>query len=313
MRILVTGAAGFIGSHVCERLLGEKYQVIGIDNIDPYYNPEIKRNNLKVLHKYKNFISCQVSILDFEGLKKIFAGHKPDKIVHLAAKVGVRPSFRNKAEYESVNIKGTENLLKLSCEFKAKNFVFGSSSSVYGVIKGASREKDELKPISVYAITKKDGEALCRKYHDLCGLNVTILRFFTVYGPRGRPDMAIYKFTKLIDEGKVIEMYGEGSTRRDYTYVEDIVSGIINALHEDFSFEIFNLGNNNAVELKYIISVIEKNLGKKAMIKKMPMQNGDVPLTYADITKSKKLLKYNPKTRIEEGIKKFVEWYKKMK
>ncbi|MBI2546193.1 GDP-mannose 4,6-dehydratase [Candidatus Woesearchaeota archaeon] len=311
MKILVTGAAGFIGSHVSEALLKEGHDVIGVDNLDPYYDIKAKEDNLKLLKRHRNFIFYKEDIRDAEALRKIFSKEKPDKVAHLAAKAGVRPSMAEPETYRQVNVSGTENLLKLACEFRARNFVFGSSSSVYGLHDVPFREDAELEPISPYADTKKQAEELCRQYHEKCNMPVTILRFFTVYGPRGRPDMAVYKFTALINEGKQVEVYGDGETSRDYTYVDDIVSGVVAALEKNYPFEIFNLGNSATAKLRELISTIEKALGKKAKIKQMPMQPGDVPITYADISKSRKMLGYNPKTRIEEGVRKFVEWYKR--
>ena len=310
MIVIVTGAAGFIGSHLSERLLEKGHIVIGIDNFDPYYNSQIKRNNIKLFENNNKFFLYETSILNQENLHKIFLRHKPEKVVHLAAKVGVRPSLSDPTSYEEVNVKGTKNLLDVSVKFSIKNFVFASSSSVYGLNQVPFNENETPNPISVYASTKLKGELLCREYHNRFGLNITCLRFFTVYGPRGRPDMAIYKFTKLICKGNEIEIYGDGSSKRDYTYVEDIVSGIVSALDRNIPFDIFNLGNSHTVELKYLISLIEKESNKKAKIRHMPEQEGDVPITYADIRKSNKELGYTPRTKIEDGIKKFVKWFK---
>lgn len=312
MKILVTGAAGFIGSHVSLALLKEGHEVIGIDNLDPYYDVSAKKENLELL-KNQHFRFYGVDIRDAAALRKVLEKEKPKKVAHLAAKAGVRPSLAQPEIYREVNVLGTENLLKLACEFKVENFVFGSSSSVYGLHEVPFREDAKLEPISPYAQTKKDAEEMCKKYHEQCKMPITCLRFFTVYGPRGRPDMAVYKFTKLIDEGKPIEVYGDGDTSRDYTYVDDIVSGVLAALHKPFTFEIFNLGNNKTVKLSHLIATIEKALGKKAIIEEMPTQQGDVPITYADISKAQKMLGYNPETKIEQGIKKFVAWYKTTK
>lgn len=311
MSILVTGGAGFIGSHACERLLARNDSVICVDNFNDYYDTSKKERNVSGFLKNPNFKLYREDIRNFDKMEKIFEENKVDKAVHLAAMVGVRYSIKNPSLYKEVNIEGTENLLKLSVRHKIKNFIFGSSSSVYGISKKIPfNEDDDGKPISPYADTKREGEVLCEEYHKKHGLSITCLRFFTVYGPRGRPDMAPYKFTKLIYEGKAVPMYGDGSTKRDYTYVTDIVDGIIAALDKGFAFEIINLGDSNAIELKYFISLIEKNLGRKAKIEQMPMQEGDVPITYADISKAKRLLNYSPKAKAEEGIKLFVEWYK---
>jgi len=310
MNILVTGGSGFIGSHVCDALLGKDYNVICVDDFNDYYDPKIKENNIKSAVKNKNFKLYKKDIRNFDGLKKIFKENKINKIIHLAARAGVRASLKDPLLYEEVNVKGTLNLLELAKEFKIKDFIFGSSSSVYGIQKKIPfSEEDNTRPISPYAVTKKKAEELCKKYNDMHGLNIICLRFFTVYGPRNRPDMAMYKFTKLISEDKEIEMFGDGTSKRDYTYVTDIVSGVLNALDKNLGFEIINLGNNKAIELKYFISLIEKELNKKAKIKKLPEQKGDVPLTYADISKAKKLLNYEPKVKIEEGVKLFVRWF----
>ncbi|MBW2999045.1 SDR family NAD(P)-dependent oxidoreductase [Candidatus Woesearchaeota archaeon] len=310
--ILVTGGAGFIGSHVCEKLLEKNYKVICIDNFNDFYSPKVKEENLKECLKDNNFVLYREDITNFEGLKKIFQENKIDKIIHLAARAGVRFSITDPVLYEKVNIKGTINLLELAKDFKIKNFIFGSSSSIYGVNKKVPFSEDDKveNQISPYGASKRAGEMYCRVYHKLFGLKITCLRFFTVYGPRGRPDMAPYKFTKLISEGKEIKMYGDGSSKRDYTYVTDIVEGVISASEKDFDFEIINLGDSNPVELRYFISLFEKSLGKKAKIKQLPMQPGDVTVTFADISKAEKLLNYRPKVKIEEGIKLLVEWFK---
>ena len=310
--ILVTGGAGFIGSHLCEKLIGLNKKVICIDDFNDFYDPQTKEKNISKIINNKNFILYREDIRNYEKLKEIFKKNKIDKIIHLAARAGVRPSLQQPLLYQDVNVRGTLNVLELAKEFKVKNFVFASSSSVYGINKKIPfSEIDNVdNPISPYAATKKACELLCYNYHHLYKIPVTCLRFFTVYGPRGRPDMAVYKFTKLINEGKEVEMYGDGTTKRDYTYIEDILQGVLAAVEKNFDFEIINLGESRTVELKYLIMLIEKNLGKKAKIKIMNMQPGDVPITYADITKAKKLLNYNPKTNIEEGIKKFIEWYK---
>jgi len=311
--ILVTGGAGFIGSHVCDSLLEKGKKVICIDNFNDYYDPEIKKKNIAEALKNNNFILYKVDITNKEKLRDVFEENKMDKIIHLAARAGVRTSFENPTLYKEVNVGGTKNLLELACEFKIKTFIFGSSSSIYGVNeKVPFSEGDPIRNIiSPYAETKKQGEDLCKRYHKEFGLNITCLRFFTVYGPRGRPDMAIYKFTKQIIEEKPIDVYGNGTTKRDYTYVKDIVTGILSALHKNKGFEIINLGNSEVVELNRLISYIGKETGKKAKINQLPIQKGDAPITYADISKARRLLKYQPKTNIEKGIKLFVEWFKR--
>ena len=310
--VLVTGGAGFIGSHVCDALLARGDVVICIDNFNDYYDPKIKRNNIKNCLNNPKFKLCIVDIMDFRKLKEIFQKNKINKIIHLAARTGVRASLRNPFLYEDTNNKGTLNLLELAKEFEVKNFIFGSSSSIYGINKKVPfSETDKVDaPISPYAATKGACELMCHTYHHIYGLKITCLRLFTVYGPRGRPDMAPYKFTKLINEGKEIERYGNGSSKRDYTYVSDIVDGIIKALDKELDFEIINLGNSNIVELNYFISLIENNLGKKAKVKQLGLQPGDVPITYADISRAKSLLDWEPKVKIEDGIAKFIEWFK---
>lgn len=314
MKILVTGGAGFIGSNLIERLLKEGYDIVCLDNFNDYYDPQIKRDNIKPFLREKRFNLVEADIRDKDTLKKIFEKYKFHKVIHLAAQAGVRPSLENPNLYVDVNVNGILNLLELSREYKIKSFIFGSSSSVYGATKEIPfSEEGKLKPISPYGVSKRAGELLCSTYNHLYNLPITILRFFTVYGPRQRPDMAIHKFTKLIDEGKEICLYGDGETSRDYTYVSDIVEGIMSALNRDFSFEIFNLGNSEPISLSQLVSLIENNLNKTSKIKYLPVQPGDPSITFADITKSKKLLNYEPKVNIDEGIKRFIKWYKNEK
>jgi UDP-glucuronate 4-epimerase len=309
--VLLTGGAGFIGSNLIERLLKDGFDIVCLDNFNDYYAPQIKRNNIKPFLKERNFNLVEVDIRDKDTLKKVFEKYKFQKVIHLAAQAGVRLSLKQPNLYVDVNVNGTLNLLELSKEYKITNIVFGSSSSVYGATKEIPfSEEGKLKPISPYGVSKRTGELLCSTYNHLYNLPVTVLRFFTVYGPRQRPDMAIHKFTKLIDEGKEIYVYGDGKTNRDYTYISDTVEGIISALNNDFDYEIFNLGNSNPTNLSHLISLIEKNLGKSAKIKYLSEQPGDPFITFADISKSKRMLNYNPKIKIEEGIKRFVEWYK---
>ncbi|MBN2459359.1 GDP-mannose 4,6-dehydratase [Candidatus Woesearchaeota archaeon] len=313
MKILVTGAAGFIGSHVAEALLKRGDAVIGVDCINDYYDVKFKKENLGILNKYPCFVFYKADICDFKAMKKVFDKENPEKVVHLAARAGVRPSIDNPFIYEETNVKGTLNLLELAKEAKVKSFVSASSSSVYGNQKKIPfSEKDNVDhPISPYAATKKAGELLCHTYHHLYGMKITCLRFFTVYGPRGRPDMAPYMFVNNVSKGAPIKKFGDGKSRRDYTFITDITEGVLAAADRELEFEIINLGNNKPVSLNEFIAIVEKLVGKKAAANEMPMQPGDVDITYADISKAKKLLGYYPKTRFEEGMKQFVEWYKK--
>jgi UDP-glucuronate 4-epimerase len=318
MKILVTGGAGFIGSHVCDRLLESGYSVVCVDDLNEYYNPKIKRNNIKQNLKNKNFSFLKADISKQKELEKIFEKNKIEKVIHLAARAGVRASIENPEIYVRTNIIGTVNLLELCRKHNVKSFIFGSSSSVYGNNKkvpfSESDNTDNI--ISPYASTKRAAEFFCKQYSEMYGINIICLRFFTVYGPRGRPDMAPLIFTKAIDSGKIIKMYGNGKTKRDYTFVSDIVEGIISALNYEYKkarFEIINLGDSKTTELIDFISMIEKHLGKKAIIEKNPKQKGDVDITYADISKAKKLLNYNPKVPVEQGLKLLIEWYQKNK
>jgi len=315
MKILVTGGAGFIGSSVVDRLLARGDSVVCLDNFDEFYKPAIKRRNIEAALKSPNFKLIEGDIRDLGLLKKLFAEEKIDMVFHPAARAGVRPSIIDPMLYEDVNIKGTMNLLEMAKEHKLKGFIFASSSSVYGKNKKVPfSEVDSVdNPISPYAATKKACELICYTYHNLYNINITCLRFFTVYGPRQRPEMAIHKFTRLIDEGRPVPMFGDGLSKRDYTYIDDIVDGVIKAVDHNAPYDIINLGESQTTELRELIGFIEKNLGKKAVIESHPDQPGDVPITYADITKAKKVLGYDPQTKAEAGVKKFVEWYKENK
>ena len=309
MNILVTGGAGFIGSHLCETLVGAGHKVICVDNFNDYYNPDRKRRNISALLSNPLFVLCESDIRD-NGLKDIFIKEKIDKVIHLAAMAGIRYSIRSPGLYFDVNVLGTMALLKLCVEFKIKQFVFCSSSSVYGNNPNLPlNESYELNPLSPYASTKVMGEGICRFFSDYNGLDVICLRFFTVYGPRGRPDMAVYKFVKAIDEGKEITVYDGGELTRDFTYVKDIVSGIVKSLFVQKRFEIINLGNLNAVKISRLIEIIEQKLGKKAVRINAPKMSGEAVNTLADITKAKEILGYQPSTNINEGIRYFIEWY----
>ncbi|MDQ3129639.1 MAG: GDP-mannose 4,6-dehydratase [Acidobacteriota bacterium] len=312
--ILVTGGAGFIGSHLVDRLLAEDvWKVSVVDNFNEFYSPQVKRANIEKHLKSPDFSLYEADICSAEDLRRVFAENKFDAIVHLAAWAGVRPSLENPALYVQTNVDGTLNLLELAREFGVRQFVFGSSSSVYGNnSKIPFSEDDKIsRPISPYAATKAAGELLCHTYSHLYDIRAICLRFFTVYGARQRPDLAIHKFSRLISENKPIPMFGDGTTRRDYTYVDDIISGVRAAIDYDKSnYEIFNLGESQTIELKRLIELLEENLGVKAVIEKREMQPGDVPITFADISKAKELLDYNPQTKVEDGIPKFVRWFR---
>ncbi len=311
--ILVTGGAGFIGSHLVDRLLGEKtWNVTVVDDFNDFYAPETKRANVEKHLQNPAYSLYETDICDTENLRKVFAESNFDVIVHLAARADVRPSLLEPKLYNETNITGTLNLLELAREFGVKQFIFGSSSSVYGNNRKVPfSEKDQInQPISPYAVTKAAGELLCHTYSHLYDVRTICLRFFTVYGARQRPDLAIHKFSKLISEGKPIQVFGDGTTRRDYTFIDDIIEGVRAAInYRATDYEIFNLGESQTVELKYLIELLEKNLEKKAVIEWREMQPGDVLQTFADIGKAKELLNYNPQTKIERGIEKFVEWF----
>ncbi|MCD9189050.1 MAG: GDP-mannose 4,6-dehydratase [Pyrinomonadaceae bacterium] len=312
--ILVTGGAGFIGSHLVGKLLDEGvWNVSVVDNFNEFYAPAIKRHNISGFTDHENFRLYETDITCAGTLEKIFAANKFDAVVHLAAWAGVRPSLLNPKLYTQVNVCGTLNLLEAAKDFGVKQFVFGSSSSVYGInSKIPFSETDNIsQTISPYAATKAAGELLCHTFSHLYDIRTICLRFFTVYGARQRPDLAIHKFSRLIWENKPIPMFGDGKTRRDYTFIDDIIQGVRAAVDYDrTNYEIFNLGESETVELKTLIALLEENLGKKAVIERKPMQPGDVPVTFADISKAKELLNYNPTKKIEEGIPKFVEWFK---
>ncbi len=312
MNILVTGGAGFIGSGVCKKLISLGHKIICVDNFNDYYNPQIKENNISELVKDENFILFRNDILKNDLLEYIFLNNSIDIVIHLAARAGVRPSIDNARLYEEVNVRGTINLLECCKKFGVRRFVFASSSSVYGGNKKVPFSEDDNvdHPVSPYAATKKAGELVCYTYSHLFELNIFCYRFFTVYGPRQRPEMAIHKFTGLVLSGKPIDVYGDGLSSRDYTYIDDITDAITGNLDNIKGYEIFNLGNSRPVGLAELVGLIESATGKKAIINRMGFQPGDVQTTFADITKAKKMLNYNPSTPIESGISKFVEWYK---
>lgn len=312
MKVLVTGGAGFIGSYVTKYLLNRNDSVICIDDFNDYYDPSLKEYRINEFKKNENFKLYRSDIRDFNILNKIFVENKIDKIIHLAARVGVRASLEDPILYEEVNVNSTVKLLELAKEFRVKNFVFASSSSVYGdSTKLPFSEDDPVdKPISPYGVTKRAGELLCYSYNRLYNIPITCLRFFTVYGPKGRPDMALFKFTKLISDGNEIPVFGHGDMKRNFTYVDDIVNGVIACLDRELGFEIINLGGGETTELKTFIEVIEKEVGRTAKWKSLEMQPGDMKVTWADCSKAKRLLGYKPRVSIEEGIKLFVQWFK---
>jgi len=313
--ILVTGGAGFIGSHLVDALSKEGREVIALDSFDEFYLPEIKRRNLEPLAGRPGFALIEGDIRDESLVEKVFTTHPISVVVHLAARAGVRPSIQQPALYCDVNVRGTAALLEACRRHGVAKFIFGSSSSVYGNnTKLPFSEKDDVdRPISPYAATKRAGELLCATYHELYRLNVFALRFFTVYGPRQRPEMAIHRFTRLIDRGLPVPRFGDGTTRRDYTYITDIIDGILRAMERVQGFEIINLGGSQTTRLSDLISLLEKNLHQTAIVEEEPGQPGDVLATYADVDKAQRLLGFEPKVGVDEGIGRFVEWFRGLK
>jgi UDP-glucuronate 4-epimerase len=311
--ILVTGGAGFIGSHLVDHLLaGGRWRVTAVDDFNDFYDPALKRANVQRHQRDERSRLVEADIRDRAALERVFADARFDCVVHLAARAGVRPSLSEPLLYVETNVTGTLHLLELARAHGVKQFVFGSSSSVYGVnAKVPFGEEDPIRqPISPYAATKAAGEHLCHAYAHLYGVRCVCLRFFTVYGARQRPDLAIHKFARLISAGKPIPVFGDGTTRRDYTYVDDIIAGVRAAIDYDASaFESINLGESRTVELRELIALLEKELGREAIIDRQPPQPGDVPQTFADISKARRLLGYDPHTQIEEGIRRFVQWF----
>jgi UDP-glucuronate 4-epimerase len=313
MNFLVTGGAGFIGSHVCEQLLRNGHSVWTFDDLNDFYDPQLKRSNLRNIQSLaKPFEFVQGDLADAVALNELFSSVKFDQIIHLAARAGVRPSLQDPALYQRVNVEGTVNLLEAARKYRVKKMIIASSSSVYGVNSRVPFSEGDpiFSAISPYAASKLACEALGHVYHHVYGMDIVMLRLFTVYGPRQRPDLAIRKFTTLIDAGKAIPVFGDGSTERDYTHVADTLAGIMACTQKEFGFEIFNLGESQTVKLSYLIELIERALGKKAIIDRQPAQPGDVPRTYADISKARTLLGYQPRVKIEEGIPKFVDWFR---
>ncbi|PIR65033.1 MAG: epimerase [Candidatus Pacebacteria bacterium CG10_big_fil_rev_8_21_14_0_10_36_11] len=312
MKILLTGVAGFIASHTAEKLLAAGHDVIGLDEVNDYYDVAWKQENLARLEKYPNFSFVKLDLRDLTEFEPIFQENQFDAIMNLAGRAGVRPSIADPVLYEEVNARGTLNLLEMAKKHQIKRFILASSSSVYGnQTKVPFTETDPVnEPISPYAASKKSAEMYCHVYAHLYGIKTACLRFFTVYGPNGRPDMAPYLFTEAILTGKPIKKFGNGETKRDYTYIDDIVSGVVASLNLENKFEIINLGNNNPVSLNEFISTLEEITGLTMKIEQLPMQPGDVEVTYSDISKAQKLLDYQPKTSFKEGMTKFVAWYK---
>jgi UDP-glucuronate 4-epimerase len=312
MNFLVTGGAGFIGSHVCERLLQSGHAVWAFDDLNSFYDPQLKRRNIRDLQALaRPFEFVHGDLTDRAALDELFASVRLDQVIHLGARAGVRPSLEEPALYQRVNVEGTVNVLEAARINRVKKITIASSSSVYGVnSKVPFAESDPIFcAISPYAASKLACEALGHVYHHIYRLDIVMLRFFTVYGPRQRPDLAIHKFARLIQAGKPIPVFGDGSTARDYTYITDIVDGVMACTQREFGYEVFNLGESQTVQLNHLIKLLERSLGKTAIIERQPPQPGDVPLTFADISKAKEKLKYDPQVKIEQGIPLFVEWF----
>jgi UDP-glucuronate 4-epimerase len=312
MNFLVTGGAGFIGSHVCERLLLEGHDVCAFDDLNAFYDPQLKRGNLRQIQALgRSFEFVQGDLTDRTAVDELFRNAPFDQVIHLAARAGVRPSLAEPALYQRVNVEGTVNLLEVARRAGVTKVILASSSSVYGInAKIPFAESDPIfSAISPYAASKLACEALGHVYHHVYGMDVVMLRFFTVYGPRQRPDLAIHKFAGLIRAGKPIPVFGDGTTARDYTYISDILQGILACTERDFGYEIFNLGECQTVSLSRLIELLETALGKKAIVERHPAQPGDVPITCADISKAAAKLGYKPATKIEEGIPLFIDWF----
>jgi UDP-glucuronate 4-epimerase len=309
---LVTGVAGFIGFHIARALLKRGERVTGIDNLNAYYDVSLKNARLNQIISHPHFTFYQDDINDFEALKRIFTHHHIHRICHLAAQAGVRHSILDPFIYEKSNMKGFLNLLEIARQFQVANFVYASSSSVYGNNKKLPFSVDDFvdTPISLYAASKRANELMAYTYSHLFNIPLTGLRFFTVYGPWGRPDMALFLFTRAILAGKPIDIYNFGNMRRDFTYISDIVEGTVSALDNPFRYELFNLGNSKTVELMELITIIEEELGIKAEKNFLPLQPGDVPETFADIEKTRTILGFNPKTSISKGVREFLRWYR---
>jgi UDP-glucuronate 4-epimerase len=316
--VLLTGGAGFIGSHVSEALLRRGVELSVVDNLDDFYSPAAKRANLEEVRKVADFRFCELDLCDFDALRRTISKLRPGAIIHLAARAGVRPSIENPQLYERVNVAGTVNLLQVARELGVKRFIFGSSSSVYGITNRVPFAEDDpcLRPISPYAATKLAGEFFCHTYAHLYGISTVCLRFFTVYGPRQRPDLAIRKFTTLMEAGQPIPVFGDGSMGRDYTFVDDIVAGVLAAVDYQFPpggtpFDTFNLGNSHPVSLSELIATLERVTGRAAIRDQKELQPGDVPITWASTDKATRMLGYRPATSLEQGLEKFVRWLRR--
>ncbi len=316
MNIIVTGGAGFIGSHLCKQLLKNGHRVLCIDNFCDYYDPSIKRDNIREMMRNERFLLCEGDIRDRNFLADAFGRQSCELVIHLAAMAGVRPSIENPVLYQDVNVSGTVNILEQCRMSDIKHLVFASSSSVYGNNEKVPFSEDDPvdHPISPYAATKKASELLCHTWHHLFGISILALRFFTVYGPGQRPDLAIHKFTRKITSGEPIQVYGDGTSSRDYTYIDDIVDGIVRGMEYVQSrnlFDVINLGESRTITLTELLETLENELGMKAIRQNLPMQPGDVDRTFADISRARKILGYDPQTSFQEGIRRFVAWYRK--
>jgi UDP-glucuronate 4-epimerase len=311
-KILLTGGAGFIGSHLAERLVSLGHSLTIIDELNDFYSPGMKRRNLSEIQTKGIFEFVEADICDLDRTQAVFKQDRPEIVIHLAARAGVRPSVEQPLLYEKANVRGTLNLLELCRQFAVPKFVFASSSSIYGVTSQVPFSENEANPnpISPYGVTKLAGEKLCYCYSRLYPVSAICLRFFTVYGPRQRPDLAIHKFARLIHEGHEIPRFGDGESLRDYTYVDDVVDGILAGLRLETPFDVFNLGNSHPVSLTRMIQLLEKKLGKPARIKAQDSQPGDMPFTHADLGKARRLLGYDPKVPFDEGLSRFVSWFR---
>lgn len=312
MQVLITGVAGFIGSQVAGALLERGDFVIGIDNLNAYYDPSLKEARLRTLASKEGFTFHKVDMTDYDAMQMIVEEHRIERILHLAAQAGVRYSIEHPFTYEKNNELGTLNMLELARHHGVGHMIFASSSSVYGgnTEMPFHEGQDVSRPVSLYAATKKSGELMCHTYHHLYGIRCRCLRFFTVYGPWGRPDMALFTFTRNILEGRPIDVYNHGKMHRDFTFIDDIVQGVVAAIDAEYGYEIFNLARGESVELMTYIRALEDALGMKASMNMMEMQPGDVPATSADISKAQRMLAYAPSTSVPEGVRRFVDWYR---